>query len=184
MPLRLRPTFTIDLPDQCSAVTERLRAGLERQPVWAKSARLPGARADRPCDGTFVWVAMPAGQQKFFSPWLQLCIQSTDTGTQLFGRFSPKPEVWTAFALAYLFLSCVTFFSGMLGLVLLNLGDTPWPLWITACSVIGIIAMYVASQTGKTLADEQMDAIRSAVDHALALVPAPVEPMTMTPALA
>lgn len=169
MELNLRPTFSLDLPEPCSRVTARLRAGLEAQPVWVKWSRVPGARQEESCEGVFAWIAMPESDRQFFSPWLQLSVMpQPDGSTQLFGRFSPKPAVWTGFALAYLFFGCATFFSGMVGLSQMMVKLTPWAFYVTGASVVIIVALYLVSQTGKGLANRQMASIRAAIDAAVA----------------
>jgi hypothetical protein len=169
MELSLRPTFMLDVPEPCARVTERLRTGLDAQPVWVKWSRVPGARQEESCDGVFAWIAMPESDQKFFSPWLQLSVMPQQDGsTQLFGRFSPKPAVWTGFALAYLFFGCVTFFSVMVGLSQLMVKLSPWAFYVTGATALVIVALYAISHTGKALADRQMLTLRAAVDAALA----------------
>lgn len=168
MVLNLRPTFSLDVPEPCSRVTARLRAGLAAQPVWVKWSRVPGARQEESCDGVFAWIALPESDRQFWSPWLQLSVMpQPDGSTQLFGRFSPKPAVWTGFALAYLFFGCATFFSGMVGLSQMMLKMTPWALYATGTAVAIIAGLYLVSQTGKGLANRQMATIRAAVDSAL-----------------
>lgn len=176
MAIEVRPTFTLDVPARCAAVTERLRVGLERQPVWTRWARLPGARAEQAHDGTYVLIAPPEDRQQFFSPWLQVSIQpQPDGSTQLFGRFGPRPAVWTAFAFSYLFFGCVMFFAAMGGLAQLTIGVTPWALWITLAAAAVCGGLFWASQVGQRLARGQMAGLREAVDAALAGVPVPAE---------
>jgi hypothetical protein len=174
MALEIRPTFTIDLPERCAAVTERLRDGLTRQPVLTKWARLPGARSEMPCDGTFVLIAPPEAEQRFFSPWLQLVISRTETGTQLFGRFSPRPAVWTAYTLSYLFLACVAFFSLMLAVSQWLTGLSAWAFWITLGALLAAGIMWWIAQVGQRLAREQMQTLRTQVDAALKIRITPV----------
>lgn len=167
MALELRPTFTVDLPAPCVEITTRLRDGLQQRPVWTKWARVPGARSEQPCEGTYVYIAVPPERQRFWSPWLQLSINPTESGTQLFGRFSPKPEVWTAFALSYLFLGCVVFFSAMFGLAQRMLGQGGWSLSVTALAGVLLMVLFLASQIGKGLARQQMAELRDVLDAAL-----------------
>lgn len=168
MDLRLRPTFVLELNEPCGQLTARLRAGLAGQRVSVKWSRVPGARQEESCDGVFAWIAMPEAERQFFSPWLQLSVMPQgDASTQLHGRFSPKPAVWTGFALAYLFFSCVTFFSLMVGLSQMMVKISPWAFYVTGAAVAVIAALYLVSQTGKGLANRQMVSIRDAIDAAL-----------------
>lgn len=167
MSLELRPTFSVDLDEPCTVVAERLRAGLERQPVWTKWSRVPGARIERSCGDTFVLVAVPEKQQRFYSPWLQVSIHPREQGTHLFGRFGPRPAVWSAFLLSYLFCACVGFFSLMWALSQMVLGGRPWAGWITLGAVTVAGLLWWASQIGKRLADEQMATLRRAFDQAV-----------------
>ncbi len=167
MALELRPTFTVDLTEACNIVAERLRVGLDARRVLTRWARVPGARTEASCAGTFVWIAMPNHQQRFWSPWLQVSVIPTQAGTQLFGRFSPRPAVWTAFALSYLFLCCVIFFSSMIGLAQLMLRYHAWGFWISGIALVVVGILWWISQTGKRLAEAQMRSLRESFDAAL-----------------
>lgn len=149
-------------------VAERLRVGLDRQAVWTKWSRVPGARSERSCGDAFVLVTVPEEQQRFFSPWLQVSIHPRGSGTHLFGRFGPRPALWSAFLLSYLFCGCVGFFSLMWALSQLMLGGVPWAGWITLGAVIAAGLLWWASQVGKRLAEEQMAALRRAFEEAVA----------------
>lgn len=178
MAIKLRPTFTVDLSDSCTSVAQRLKTGLDQTSVWTKWARVPGARSESPCEGTFVWIAMPEKDQRFWSPWLQVSILPHDDGTQLFGRFSPRPAVWTAFALSYLFLACVAFFSCMFGMAQLILRQHAWGFWIALGASVIFIVMWWASQLGQRLADEQMHTLRQTFDQAITLSKIDADPST------
>jgi hypothetical protein len=110
---------------------------------------------------------MPENQQRFWSPWLQVSILPHERGTQLFGRFSPRPAVWTAFALSYLFLACVAFFSCMFGLSQLILRQHAWGFWIALGATLVFTVMWWASQVGQRLADQQMHALRETFDRVI-----------------
>ncbi|HEX8915895.1 MAG TPA: hypothetical protein VF796_26310 [Humisphaera sp.] len=174
MALELRPTFTIDLAVPCAEATDRLRAALAGGPLVTTWARLPGASTERACDGTFVWVAPPAETQRLFSPWLQLSISPAEAGggTKLFGRFSPRPDVWTAFALSYLLLTCVTFFGSVIGLSQVLVRHDPWAFWVGGAAAATLAGLYAASQIGQRLAAGQMTEIRAEIEAALGLRPA------------
>jgi hypothetical protein len=165
--LELRPTFPIDVDEGCTRVVERLRVQLGKTTLFARWARVPGARADDECAGTFVWIAPPVNEQRFWSPWLQLSVLPHAGRTQLFGRFSPRPAVWTAFALSYLFLTCVAFFGCMLGLAQLMIRTHAWGFWPTLGAGGLILILWWVSQTGKRLADQQMGTLRDAVENAV-----------------
>lgn len=174
MSLELRPTFTIDVDEACTRVVDRLRSELGRSSVFTRWARVPGARSDSDCGGTFVWIAPCVEEQRFWSPWLQLSVLPHESKTQLFGRFSPKPAVWTAFALSYLFLACVMFFGCMLGLAQMMVKTHTWGFWTSAAAAALTVLLWWVSQTGKRLALEQMQNLRVILDTALhdSLVPA------------
>jgi hypothetical protein len=167
MAIELRPTFAVDLPETSDVVAERLHVGLADRPVWTRWARVPGARAEAPSGHHFVWIAVPESQQRLFSPWLQLSIFTHAQGSHLFGRFSPKPTVWTVFALSYLFLSCVAFFSLIGGIGQWMIERSPWMWWITLGALALLVTLYVISMTGQRLACRQMLAIRQAIDECL-----------------
>ncbi len=166
MSLQIRPTFDLDLTEPCWSVAERLREGLAAQAVWVRWARVPGAREEKSCENNFVLIAVQEKEQRFWSPWLQISISPNETGTHVFGRFSPRPALWTAFALSYLFLACVTFFSLVGAVSQMMVRQSPWLFYVTLSSSILMLLLWLVSQTGKHLADKQMIRLRTAVNAA------------------
>jgi TM2 domain-containing membrane protein YozV len=172
---RFRPTFTLDLSEPCAVITRRLRSGLGGGQLVVKWARLPGGRTEQAEDGTFVLIAPPAARQRLFSPWLQLSIRPSGGGTELFGRFSPRPDVWTAFAMSYLLLACVTFFAAVFGVSQLLVKQPAWGLWTAAATGATLGILWLCSVIGQRLAAGQMGEIREAVERAAGGLPHPPE---------
>lgn len=165
MPLKLRPTFSVDLPRPSREVAEELRVGLEKEQIWTRWSRAAMGGNAPTGDDSFAMLALPEEQQRLWSPWLQLCINASDKGTHLFGRFSPRPAVWTAVALSYLFLFCILFFSSMAGIAQVLVKQSPWMFWITSCAALTMVILWAVAQAGKALANDQMHTLRDAVSR-------------------
>ncbi len=163
-----RPTFGLEsrrgLEDVQSALARALsQAGLEAR--WARPPQ-PGAAASAPSN--HLVVTFPEAQRHFWSPWLALDLASRDDGgTRLFGRFSPHPAVWTAWAFSYLGLGVVAFFSAVFGTCQCLLESPATALWgVASCAVVAT-ALFVSSRMGQRLAREQMRRLGDVVSAAV-----------------
>lgn len=152
----IRPTFEVVIADDRDAVVGRLRGQLasDRYPVRIENL-----------DGHFV--VCPAERDvHFWSPWLDLQVESREDGTHVFGRFGPRPSIWTAFMCAHFSLGTLAFFAAMWGTAELMLGQQPLALWIALVCGVGLGLVYWASRVGQGLAHEQMAQIEAMV-HAV-----------------
>lgn len=165
MSLRLRPTFAMDLDAAAPTVMERLRRGLVADGLQTRWSRTPGARAERSDDDAHVLVFLT--RRRFWSPWLHLEVHRADRGSHVFGRFSPHPNVWTAYLLGYLLLGTVASLCALFGASQALAGGRPTALWGVAPVAATALAMWWASQVGQRLARDEMALLRRRVDEAL-----------------
>lgn len=169
MALELRPTFSFVVPESASEVVERLQRRLASPGIesrWSRTGPIPSGWERI---HVLAWLT----RRRIWSPWLHLDIRPHADGTELFGRFSPHPSLWTAYALTYLALATVAFLSTMFALSQLMMNARPTAAWgVLACAVVAVL-MWWASQVGQRLAAAEMQTLRNAVDHAVeAVVPA------------
>lgn len=156
-PLQLQPTFTIDVPLDKDRAIERLRSAISSKEFQglAESA------------GTVFDFKIEPGEQRFWSPHLSAQFSPSDTGTQLFARFSPRPEIWTMFIALYFVIMILMSLAALIGYVQWSLGYAPWSLTAIPIGAILIVCLHTGSLVGQRLSADQMELLRSRLDRAV-----------------
>lgn len=154
----IRPTFEVLVAGDGAAVVERLRQRLA-DGVYPVRTQAVGAH----------FTLFPAERDvHFWSPWLHIEVESRDDGgTRVFGRFSPRPSIWTGFMCGYFGLATAGFFAGVWGASQMMLGQRPVAIWITLGCAVVMALMLWASQIGQRLAHEQMAQMQAMVGEIL-----------------
>ncbi len=154
----VQPAFTVDIPLPTDELMLRVRKAI-KELGFKELVGSAGACLD---------LKVAANQRRFWSPHLNVQASEADSGSQLFCRFSPRPEVWTMFMAIYLVTACLIFAASIWGYVQWFLGHTPWALTFIPIGIIGILALHLASLIGQGLSSDQMDQLRSRLDELLA----------------
>lgn len=153
----MRPTFTIEFPLPPHEAIERLGVLVNDRdhPIEGRIA------------GNHLMLVIPPTRRHFWSPWLNLEVQTCEAGSSVIGRFSPNPSVWTAFMLTYIALGTLVFFVAMFGVSQWMMGKPPNALPLALVPIgIGLV-MYWASLIGQKIANEQMNELYDASMGAL-----------------
>jgi hypothetical protein len=133
--------------------------------VNAESSRLDGQFT-----GLHGIIAFREDQRSFWSPWLHLELRHAQTGTSVFGRFSPHPSIWTGFVFSYLGLAVLMFFTVLFG-VAQQLSGQPGAAYSLLLLWVGIAAvLWFVSQIGQNLAHVEMIELKKLVEASLASV--------------
>jgi hypothetical protein len=154
----VQPSFTLDVPICPQELMPRVRAAirdLDLRDVVGSA-------------GACVDLKVAADERRFWSPHLNAQASESESGSQLYCRFSPRPEIWTGFMLFYLVIVCLLFASGIYGYVQWFLGDRPWALLFIPLGIGGILVLHVASLIGQGLSADQMQDLRERLDQVLA----------------
>ena len=167
MSLHHRPTFALHAAATAESVQLRLQERLTDPRLQVTWARTPGAGAATERSESHVLVTFRAEFRHFWSPWLNLDLQSEDRGARVSGRFSPHPSVWTGFAFGYLVLTVVSFFALVFGYSQTTIGTTPVAFGVLPVSLAIAAAMWWSAQIGQRLARDQMAQIRALLEEAL-----------------
>ncbi|MGE3674725.1 MAG: hypothetical protein AB7K71_33955 [Polyangiaceae bacterium] len=167
MSLGFRPTFHLEVTCSSREVRKRLQARLGEMPVVLGVTKVPGGGSEGDPISDHFTLSIPEADQHFWSPWLNLEIAPHGSGTQISGRFSPHPSVWTGFMFAYLALSVLAFFALVFAAALSMSGGAPWTLGLSGLCVAAMILLWWASQVGQRLAQSQMAELRGILDSAL-----------------
>lgn len=162
---RMRPSFRVQVA--CSG--EEVRDAFER--------RL-GADADG-VEGDFSTrhgvLRVPESRRRFWTPCLDLTIDDDDSSdavasgprARLWGTFSPRAEVWTAFVFTIGTLVIVSVFTGVYGIAQLVLGHPPLALLVPVFAVLAAAIVYLAALVGQGLSIADMYHLRAFVDDCL-----------------
>ncbi len=155
----IRPTFDLLIPREAPAVIEQLRTRLVNGTYPVRTQNLGGH--------FMVW---PLERDvHFWSPWLDLDVGSHPEGTRVFGRFSPRPSIWTGFMCAYFGLVTAGTFAALWGATQILLEQPPLALWIALGCGLVMGLMIWASRIGQRLAHDQMARMKAMVFEVLEL---------------
>ena len=152
-----QPAFTLDNPLSTEELMPRIR----------KTIKETGNRNLIGSAGACVDLKVPPEERRFWSPHLNVQASDVDQGSQLYCRFSPRPEIWTMFMAIYLVITCLIFAASIWGYVQWFLGQTPWALLFIPFGLVGILGLHVVSLVGQGLSADQMDQLRARLDDLL-----------------
>ena len=155
--LKMQPTFTLDLPWSTTESVARLRQAIH----------IAGQQGHAHSAGTCIDFKIDPAQQRFWSPHLSVQLSDEDAGSQLFGRFSPRPEIWTMFMAIYAVVTIAIFGALIYGYVQWFMGANPWALVIVPLGVLIIGGLHLASLVGQSLSSDQMDLLRQRLDQVI-----------------
>lgn len=154
----MQPTFTISLPADGDEAMRRIRAAIDLPPL-SGSAQSAGRCID---------YRIARHEQRFWSPHLSVQISDRTHGSELLGRFSPRPEIWTMFMGIYCVAAVTAFAAVIYGYVQWAMGDAPWGLVGVPIGIGVIGALHAASVIGQNLSADQMTLLRSHLDQTIA----------------
>lgn len=160
---RMRPAFQVEASGSADDLAEILRARLA-----ADSSYIEGTVARGQCA-----LAMPRHDQRFWSPSLDLMFEDIP-GTfaepptlRIWGTFSPRPEIWTAFVFTISILVIFSLFAFIYGIALLALDKAPYVLVIPPIAALIAGFLYLAALVGQGLSISDMYRLRAFLDDCL-----------------
>lgn len=154
---QLQPAFTIDVTVDLQHAITRLKAAIAS----------PELRGFAEAAGTVIDFKIVPAERRFWSPHLSAQCSETETGTHIFARFSPRPEVWTMFIAIYFVIAILVCLAMTAAYVQWSLGYAPWSLAGAPIGLLLIAAMHLASLMGQRLSADQMAVLRSRLDRAV-----------------
>lgn len=158
----LRPTFSVSLALPRDEAIAAIRARLTETPEMAGRWRGKGLWAE---------LYLPDAERRIWSPYLSIRIDEGQEGSLLFGRFAPRPEVWTFFMFLYFLVAFIVLFGATLGYVQWASGEAAWGLWAVWIGLPLIAAIHGASAVGARLGQDQMRRLRLELDDLLGGIP-------------
>ncbi|MCO6045219.1 hypothetical protein NG895_15005 [Aeoliella sp. ICT_H6.2] len=169
--LEMQPTFVLYTDEPLDPTLAKLRRAI-------RSAEFGGhAESAGPC----LDFKVPKQQQRLWSPHLSVHLTELEQGgTELYCRFSPRPEIWTGVMVTYFAAVFVIFMAGIYAYVQWLLGGYPWALVAVPVAAAVVIALHLASLTGQQLSSDQMHELRTQLDRAMELASAQSVPAAKT----
>lgn len=156
-PLKMQPTFRLAIPVHTDQAMIRIR----------KAIKTPELSEYVVSAGQCIDYKIEEADRRFWSPHLSVQLNDTDDGAEVFGRFSPRPEIWTMF-MAFYFVAAITIFGALIyAYVQWTLGSYPWALVAVPISLAIIITLHVASLIGQGLSSDQMQLLRLRLDRTM-----------------
>lgn len=155
--LKMQPTFKVDVPVNAQDAVTEIRRAIQSDELNALAVAA----------GQCVEFKIAPADQRFWSPHLSIQLSEHESGSQIFGRFSPRPEVWTMFMAIYGVAGICSFAGAIYGYVQWFMGSTPWALLIVPAGVVAIVILHVASLIGQNLSSDQMKLLRDRFDRTL-----------------
>lgn len=115
------------------------------------------------------YLDIPKHQQHYWSPELRISMEDNLAGEGTFLRcvVGPRQNVWLLFVFIYGFLSMVTLFGGMYGLVKWENGGSGAWLWCFPAALLLILSVYVVAKMGQRTGRDQMLHLVSVLYHSL-----------------
>ncbi|TWT59263.1 hypothetical protein [Allorhodopirellula solitaria] len=154
---QFQPAFTVDIPLEQPQAIARLKAA-------AASDELRGVAE---AAGAVIDFKIAPAERRFWSPHLSAQCSASEEGTQIFARFSPRPEIWTMFIAIYFVVAILICLALTIGYVQWSLGYAPWSLAAVPIGLLVIVGLHVASLVGQQLSADQMAVLRSRFDRAV-----------------
>ncbi|MEZ6092199.1 MAG: hypothetical protein R3C05_30205 [Pirellulaceae bacterium] len=158
---QMRPTFAISMPFTARDAADKIRTEIRRHNLQ-HCTRSKGVVAE---------FFVEPEDCRYWSPHLSLQLHDTEPGqSQLFGRFSPRPEVWTLVMFVYAFSVFIMFAASIWGYAQWMLGARPWALLLIPLSILVIGLLHVASLIGQSWSSDQIELLRRRLDLVLSAV--------------
>lgn len=157
--LKMQPTFTVDVPLGIDEAVARIRHVLATTDLGQHAAAA----------GRCVDFKIEPSERRFWSPHLSVQLSELGAQTQLFCRFSPRPEIWTMFMAIYAVVTFSIFGAAIYGYVQWYMRDEPWALVVAPIGLVSIALLHTASVIGQGLSADQMETLRGRLDRVLLL---------------
>ena len=165
---RMRPSF-------------RVEASCPPERVWDAIGRrldLDGEGVEGDLSARHGVLRIPEEERRFWTPCLELTIEESKglgeeanekepRRSKLWGTFSPRAEIWTAFVFSIGSLCILSVFASVYGIAQLVLGRAAYALLVPAASIVLAALLYVAALVGQGLSISDMYRLRAFIDDCL-----------------
>lgn len=157
---KMQPTFALVVQQQLDSSVLKLRKAIQDPRLQGKAIFA----------GQCFEFRIEPEQQRLWSPHLSIQVTEVPEGAEVFGRFSPRPEIWGMFMVVYMIAAICAFGASIYGYVQWFMGQTPWAFVVVPAGILLIVALHLLSLVGQSLSTDQMELLRGRYDlaHAIA----------------
>lgn len=154
---KMRPTFEIGLPIAPDDAVNQMRAQLRDE-----------FRECTTSAGRCVDLFVSDEERHFWSPHLSVQVEEEESGSRLYARFGPHPEVWTMFVFLYSAVGFAALLGVGWGYAQWISGRPPWALLVVPGAAAVAALLYLGSRVGQRLGRDQMSALRTRLEWLIA----------------
>lgn len=121
---------------------------------------------------SYAIITVPPKEVHFWSPVLQIRIDDDEfneypDGTVVRCLVGPRQSVWAMFAFVYIFIGLATFFGGIYGLAMSNMGDYSNFIWVIPIGLVLMPSIWIAAKIGQKAGRDQTLHLVSTLYHSL-----------------
>jgi len=156
--LEIRPRFRRVVSLEPGYVLDQFRQKLTRA-----NAPIRGLIVDH-----HVTLKIPYEQQHFWSPQLDVEVETVPEGTLVRGLYGPHPSVWLMFVFFYAALGFVATIVMIIGFSQWNLGLSAGILWLLPVMGFIFLMVWLSARAGQKLGKDQMEQLQAFLDDVLA----------------
>lgn len=103
-----------------------------------------------------ITIKIKAQNRHFWSPQLNLSLESIQDITVIRGLYGPNPTVWAVFFFGYASLGMILVITGMLLLSHYILGMETLLWWVIPATIFAALILYVIAQMGQKIGSSQL----------------------------
>lgn len=155
----IRPRFFLKSHASIDELTEAILTGLEKDPT------VHGQKSK-----DLILLQIPTADQHYWSPELSVRITTNEfiDYTRVSCLAGPKQSVWLMFTFFYAFISILTAFGGMFGMVKYSTSGTTGWLWTMPIGLLILSSVFFAAKFGQKKGRDQTLHLVSFLYHSLA----------------
>ena len=152
MPEKLRPRFRYFVTESQLEVQQKFSEALKN----TSNSGFTGSALKY-----HIVIDYPQNKRHFWSPQLDLNLETYKEGTLIRGLLGPRPNVWTVF----MFFYSISIFLGIVGFIIgigqWSMENPPFAFWSLPISGLLFITVYYIGRVGKQIAHDESIALRN-----------------------
>ena len=121
-------------------------------------------------DGDHLFLSIPENKQHYWSPQMEVVLKpyiEDETKMSMNCLLGPNPSIWLLLMFMYVGVGVLGLFSGLYGLVKLNLGKESIFIWSIPVAGVLFLIIYLTSKYGQRKGRDQMLYLVSFLYHAI-----------------
>ncbi len=155
---RIRPRFSQTVALDAEIVQAQIVSHVDQKGSQVEVKNFPG----------YVTLRIPEEDQHFWSPLLNLSLESTAEGkTVIHGIYGPNANVWTIFLYGYLLMGSLAMFAGLFGIAQWIVGVNAWGLIVFGILLILVFGLYLLALFGRKIAAGQTYLLHTTYEDAI-----------------